>query len=162
MARPNPLRVMMAAKLPSKTIQRRTPYRPCGEEIRYTYDRLNWYIFDNALKQPLIKIKTLYGAWGICYGYDEPYRNTKSNCTIELSNKWYSIQWMVTCLAHEMCHQYQWDLYGPEREKNGKDWLMSHGPTFFEHRDRLAEYNIPLRIQYDHALWFQHQDLFLS
>lgn len=161
MARPNPLRVMMASELPPKTLQRRMPYRPSVDEVEYTYDKLNRYVFDNALKRPEIITSTLQKAWGVCYGLVE-LEPSGSNCKIRLMDKWYSIQWMVTTLAHEMCHQYQWDIYGPEREENGKHWLMSHGPSFLEHRDRLAEFDIPLKVSHSRRKWFEHQDLFLA
>ena len=161
MARPNPLRIIMATELPPKTLQRRMPYRPSLDEVEYTYDKLNRYVFDNALRRPEIALNTLQKAWGICYGLVD-IEPTGSNCKIRLMDKWYSAQWMVTTLAHEMCHQFQWDIYGPEREENGKQWLMSHGPSFLEHRERLAEYNIPLKVSHSRRKWFEHQDLFLA
>lgn len=162
MARPNPLRVMMSADLPPRVLQRRLPYRPNMDEIEYTYDKLNRYVFDNALRQPKIVANTIQKAWGVCYGDIDVDPETGSNCRIRLMDKWFCLQWMVTTLAHEMCHQFQWDVYGPEREENGKDWLMSHGPSFLEHRDRLAHYNIPLKVCHSKRLWFAHQDLFLA
>jgi hypothetical protein len=162
MARPNPLRVIMSFDLPSKTLQRRLPYRPDIDEVLYTYEKLNRYVFDRALKQPEITINSIQKAWGVCYGLEKIDINTGSNCKIRLMDKWFCIQWMVTTLAHEMCHQFQWDIYGPEREEIGKRWLMSHGPSFLEHRTRLAEYNIPLKVSHSKRLWFKYQDLFAS
>lgn len=162
MARPNPLHVMMAAELPPKVVQRRLPYRPSMDELEYTYDKLNRYVFDNALRRPKITQNTIQRAWGVCYGDIAVDPETGSNCRIRIMDKWFCVQWMVTTLAHEMCHQFQWDVYGPEREESGKDWLMSHGPTFLEHRERLAHYNIPLKVCHSKRLWFQHQDLFLA
>lgn len=162
MARPNPLRVMMATELPPKVLQRKLPYRPSQDEIEYTYDKLNRYVFDNALRRPQLIQNTIHRAWGVCYGDIDLDPETGSNCRIRIMDKWFCIQWMVTTLAHEMCHQYQWDVHGPEREESGKDWLMSHGPTFLEHRERLAEYNIPLKVCHSKRLWFEHQDLFLA
>lgn len=162
MARPNPIRVMMATPLPPKTIQRRMPYRPGVEEVEYTYNILNKYVFDNALKKPKIILKSIPKAWGVCFGLTEVDKETRSNCRIRISDKWYSTQWMVTTLAHEMCHQYQWDIYGPMREEEGKEWLMSHGPSFLEHRDRLAQYHVPLKTAHSKRKWFLYQDLFLT
>jgi hypothetical protein len=162
MARPNPVRAMMATELPPKTLQRRMPYRPSLDEVEYTYSILNKYAFDNALRQPVIVLKQIPQAWGMCFGLVEEDEYTGSNCRIRLSDKWFSTQWMVTTLAHEMCHQYQWDINGPERAEHGKDWLMSHGPTFLEHRDRLSIYHVPLKVSHSKRLWFKHQDLFLA
>lgn len=162
MARPNPIRTMMATPLPSKTVQRRLPYRPKLSEVIYTYNILNRYVFDNKLVRPTIVTKTLRKAWGVCYGLAELDYSTGSNCRIQINDKWFSTQWMVTTLAHEMCHQYQWDVLGPIREDEGKEWLMSHGPTFHEHKDRLAYYDVPLKVCHSKRLWFEHQDLFLA
>jgi len=153
---------MMGTALPPKTIQRRLPYRPNLDEVEYTYYIINKYVFDNCLKQPEIILKPIPKAWGICFGMTTADTKTKSNCQIRLSDKWYCTQWMVTTLAHEMCHQFQWDIYGPMREESGKDWLMSHGPTFLEHRDRLSIYNVPLKVFHSKRLWFKYQDLFIA
>jgi hypothetical protein len=162
MARPNPIRRLMSEPLPPKTAQRRLPYRPKLEEVEYTYQILNKYVFDNALKKPPIRQGILQNAWGICCGLEHPKEGYRSYCEIKISDKWYCVQWMISTLAHEMCHQYQWDIYGPERAEMGKDWLMSHGPTFLEHRDRLQEYGIPLKVSFSRRRWFAYQDLFSS
>lgn len=162
MARPNPIRKIMAAKLPPKTVQRRLPYRPQLEEVQYTYDKLNQYVFDNSLKRPPLFIGQLRDAWGICHGMCKPLEGYRSFCEIKISDKWYCVQWMVLTLAHEMCHQYQWDIYGPERSELGKNWLMSHGPTFLEHRERLSEFGIPLKTSLSRRRWFMYQDLFAA
>ena len=47
-------------------------------------------------------------------------------------------------VAHEMVHQYQWDILSNDREDQGLPPIMSHGPSFFAWREPLAEYNIPL------------------
>lgn len=162
MARPNPIRKIMAVPLPSKTLQRRLPYRPKLEEVEYTYDVLNRYIFGNQLNKPPLHIGRLRDAWGVCHGLCNPIPGYKSLCEIKISDKWYCVQWMVVTLAHEMCHQYQWDIYGPERSEAGKNWLMSHGPSFLEHRNRLAEFGIPLKTAHSRRRWFLYQDLFFS
>jgi len=162
MARPNPIRVLMATPLPPKTLQRRLCYRPTVKEVVSTYNILNRYVFDNALHRPELQLCTIQKAWGMCYGLLQVDENTGSHCKIRLMDKWYSTQWMVATLAHEMCHQYQWDIRGPERQEGGKDWLMSHGPSFFEHRDRLMDYNVPLKVSHSRRRWFKTQDLFLS
>jgi hypothetical protein len=56
---------------------------------------------------------------------------------------------MITVLAHEMVHQYQWDIYSVKRERQGLTNIMSHGPSFFEWKDRLAEFAIDLRTAYN-------------
>jgi len=69
-------------------------------------------------------------------------------------------QWFITTLAHEMCHQYQWDVQGIERRKIGKEPIMSHGPSFFELRDKLKKHGISLKSAHGRKRWFKHQDFF--
>jgi hypothetical protein len=89
-----------------------------------------------------------------------PVDNKRSNCVITLNNKWYCKQWLVMTLAHEMRHQYQWDVLSFKRLKEGKQPLMSHGPSFFLFKHKLAKYGIPLRRAHSIRQWFTHQNLF--
>ena len=75
-------------------------------------------------------------------------------------DKWYCKQWLVTTLAHEMCHQYQWEIIGAERISMGKDPIMSHGPSFFLFRERLKEHGISLKTSHSKRKWFKYQNLF--
>lgn len=95
----------------------------------------------------------------MCMGHIQK-TSTGSHCTIRMMDKWFCPQWFVTTLAHEMVHQYQWDVLGPERQENGKDWLMSHGPSFFEFKPDLEDYDISLKTAHSQRRWFKHQDLF--
>jgi len=161
MARPNPIRKIMQSALPTKTEQRKFPYRPQIQELEYTYDLLNRYVFDNALNRPEITTRQHQKAWGLCEGdLAEDDSKIYYQSKIILHNKWYCPQWMVTILAHEMVHQYQWDVLGPERYSKGKHWLMSHGPSFFMFKGVLEDYNIALKVKYGRRRWFETQDLF--
>jgi hypothetical protein len=82
-----------------------------------------------------------------------------SNCTITLSNKWYCRQWLILTLAHEMCHQYQWDILSHKRISEGKQPIMSHGPSFFLFKQKLNKHGIPLRRAHSVKDWFIHQNL---
>ena len=75
-------------------------------------------------------------------------------------DKWYCKQWLITVLAHEMCHQYQWDVQGPKRLKAGKEPMLSHGPSFFVFRDKLAKHGIALKNSHSRRRWFKHQNFF--
>jgi hypothetical protein len=96
----------------------------------------------------------------MCYGSLEMPSKAKSFCKIRLMDKWYCKQWLITVLAHEMCHQYQWDIQGMERLKRGKQPLMSHGPSFFVFRDKLKNYGISLKSAHSKRKWFWYQNLF--
>jgi hypothetical protein len=99
--------------------------------------------------------------WGMCAAkHVIPLNDRRSNCIISLKDKWYCKQWLVMTLAHEMCHQYQWDILSFKRLKQGKTPLMSHGSSFFLFRDKLSKCGIPLRRTYSPKHWFTHQNLF--
>jgi len=151
----------MESPLPSIGQQKRLSYRTNINEVTRLYKMLNWYIFDNALSMPTLEVvPRCRKYWGMCYGsYDAPIRN-RSSCKIRLMDKWYCKLWLVAVLAHEMCHQYQWDIQGLERRKVGKDPIMSHGPSFFVFRDRLKKHGISLKGAHSRRKWFLYQNLF--
>jgi hypothetical protein len=84
---------------------------------------------------------------------------TKSNCEIAISDKWFCRQWFIDTLAHEMAHQYQWDIDGPKRVAEGKEPIMSHGPSFFKHKVKLDKYGLNLKTTHRVKKWFKHQTL---
>jgi hypothetical protein len=155
------LEEMMDAPLPSIAYQKRLMYRTNYSEVTTLYRQLNYYIFDEELTLPIIEVAPRCRQyWGICYGAHEKKRYKRSLCKIRLMDKWFCKQWLITTLAHEMCHQYQWDIIGEKRIEEGKDRLMSHGPSFFLFRDRLAEYGIPLKTSHRQKHWLKYQNIF--
>ena len=100
--------------------------------------------------------------WGYCIAKDvtPDMETNKSNCIIRLSDKWYCKQWLILTLAHEMCHQYQWDINSKIRMKYDLKPLMSHGPSFFIHKNKLARHGIPLKKALGTRRWFTYQNLF--
>jgi len=151
------LHELMMTPLPCKSHQIRMPYRPSLREVNKIYSILNEEIFNGKLTRPEIRLGRIHKAWGWCHGHTKELE-TGSSCVIKLSDKWYCIQWFIITLAHEMAHQYQWDIIGPKRVRNGKDYLMSHGPSFFQHRERFERYNIPLKTALRTRKWFKHQN----
>lgn len=151
----------MSEELPLISKQRKRSYRTTHEEVVEIYKILNKTIFKNKLIMPEIIVKSRCREyWGMCQSINYFPRPDESNVKIILSDKWYCKQWLVMTLAHEMCHQYQWDIVGPKRIKQNKEPIMSHGPSFFKHRDKLKEYGIPLKSSHGTKRWFQHQNLF--
>jgi hypothetical protein len=153
------LKSLMDQPLPSKTEQRRKCYKPKLKEVRAIYRLINREIFYNKLPMPKIVIRRLRDCVGICVGHEGPIRKTKSHVTIHLSDAYYCRQWMVSTLAHEMVHQYQWDVYSNIRVKRGFPRHMSHGPSFYIWRKKLAKHGIALKansLQEHH--WFNNQD----
>ena len=151
---PNPLLDLMQTPLPSKRVQRKKKYHPSKEEVTDVYQLLNTHIFDGKLKHPSINLRNL-NVWGMCIGFTEPTHYTK----IKLNYRFFCVQWMVMILAHEMCHQYQWDVHGPERIEAKRIPLLSHGPTFFAFKKKLAKFGIPLRAVYDETKWIKLQKI---
>lgn len=155
------LKVWMSEKLPLISHQRKRSYKTSYDEVVEMYKVLNKTVFKNKLIMPEIIVKARCREyWGMCHSITMLPKTGKTNVKIVLNEKWYCKQWLVMTLAHEMCHQYQWDVIGPERVKAGKSPIMSHGPSFFIHRDRLEKFDIPLKRSHGTKKWFQHQNLF--
>jgi SprT-like family len=154
------LRELMELPLPTIYEQKRLIFRPSVRFAHHAYELINYEIFGNNLYKPKLEIQShCRKYWGMCMGHT--HRTvTGSYCTIRIMDKYFCPQWFITTLAHEMVHQYQWDILGPEREKDGKEWLMSHGPTFFDFREHLEYHNISLKTAHSQRRWFKHQDLF--
>lgn len=147
----------MQAPLPSITYQRRKQFRPSIDEVEYTYDILNKHIFYNALARPPISMGHYKGFWGECTGHDE-FTNYGTFCEIRICKNWFCQQWMVTTLAHEMAHQYEWDVVGDWYEERGLERKMTHRTSFFIFRSKMAEFGIDLKSWHGQKRWFKHQD----
>lgn len=155
------LKELMSQELPNLTFQRKMMYKPTMREVKAIYRLINKEIFNNKLFMPKIYLKSrLRETWGMCYGGDTPFRKSKSRCTITLADRWYCKQWLIMAIAHEMCHQYQWDILSKKRMKQGLPPVMSHGPSFYIFRDKLKKRSIPLKIHNNHLKWFKNQHLF--
>lgn len=157
------LKEFMDAELPSISAQKRLVYRTDIKEVRKLFRILNKAIFDDKLPEPEFQIFTRSkDYWGMCEAKDpEPNPDVrKSNVIIHLFNKWYCRQWLIDTLAHEMCHQYQWDVLGKQRVREGKEPIMSHGPSFYVFRDRLKEHGIALKRHHRMKRWFTYQNFF--
>jgi hypothetical protein len=164
MARPNLISQYMTAPLPCVSEQKRLPFRPLPDETEALYKCINRHVFDNQLTQPEIVLATLQKAWGRCHWLDDRQRRSSWGkhgtwCRIELYDKWFCPQWFCNTLAHEMVHQYQWDIERFDntgfniRENSG-----AHGPSFFAWRDRFAYWGLHLKTAHGQKRWFRHQD----
>lgn len=159
MARPNPIRRIMQEPLPGLTYQRRKQFRPSDEDINYAYNILNRYLFDNKLKRPEIRKGIARKTWGSCHWLLEQ-QPSGSHCHIQLSDKWFCQQWFMNTLAHEMVHQWQWDIYRWELLEEGRKIYEdsgAHGPSFFAWRDRFDYYDLTLKTTYGQRRWFKFQ-----
>ena len=154
------LMLLMSEPLPSLVLQKRLSYRTTKREVRKLYNIINEEIFNNELPPAKLEIKSYCrGYWGMCMAQGFNPKKKSSQCKIRLSDKWYCKQWLIDTLAHEMVHQYQWDIYSKERAVEGKEPIMSHGPSFYKFRKHLAEYGIVLKRSSGMKRWFRYQRL---
>ena len=134
-------------------------YRPWLYEVEKLHSIINAEVFDGQLNLPKIQLKRkadIGTDFGWCEGFHEfetfdPERG-QSLCVIGLVNTWTCIQSCVTILAHEMIHQWQWDVYSFQRHKDRKPYILSHGPTFWQFKPKLASFGIPLHRVYPPTL----------
>lgn len=155
------LKKLMSQDLPSLTYQRKLSYKANVREVKKLYKLINAAIFNNRLVMPRIKVKSrLMGSWGECLGVDQEFQKNRSRCMIIMNKRWYCKQWLIMSLAHEMVHQYQWDIISKRRRSQGLDNIMSHGPTFFQWRNKFARHKIPLKTYSGSDKWFATQHLF--
>ncbi len=160
MARPNPVRRVMQQPLPNLKYQRAKLFRPTDDEIEYAYSILNRYVFDDCLKKPNIIQRRLKKTWGYCQWFDAPMNKTW--CEIHLHDRWFCAQWFMNTLAHEMAHQYQWDVYRwQHQDYYGREMPVgssAHGPSFFMWSERFTHFGLTLKTAYGQRRWFQYQD----
>jgi hypothetical protein len=149
------LRKIMSTKLPPKAVQRKLPYKISKYQIKKMYKILNKELFNNRLPVPRLTIRESYKtALGHCEAdVVIPVRSDRSSCEIVLTDRWYCKQWCLITLAHEMVHQYQWDILNRE---------MSHGPSFYKFRKRFERKGIPLYKYLGISSWFRTQNFFKS
>jgi|694.fasta_scaffold01334_30 hypothetical protein len=161
MSKESQIKRLMAQELPSRTYQKRLSYRTSKREVQHLFKLLNEEVFNNKLPTPEFEIlPRCRKYWGYCVGLSGVIEKNKSSCLIRLSDKWFCKQWLIATLAHEMCHQYQWDVESFKRHKLGLEPLMSHGPSFFIYKQKLKEVNIPLKRAFGMRRWFRHQNLY--
>lgn len=161
MARPNPIRSIMEATLPSRTYQRRRQFRPNQADLIYAYQTINRYVFDNQLRRPVLELGQTQRCWAYCAWHNEPQYNG-SYCRVKLNATWFCPQWFIQTLAHEMVHQWQWDVYRwqhiDEYGRNPYNNSGGHGPSFFAWRNQFAHYGLTLKTAFGQRRWFKYQD----
>ena len=145
--RRNPVSKIMQSDLPTPDIMLTVGHKTCLKEIKYYYEILNKYIFDEELIMPRIKLQRMNKSWGQCEGYviyDSDNSIIEYKTQIILAPKQLCPQLCMVNLAHEMVHQYQWQVDSIQRTKQGKEALMSHGPSFFRWREKFEYFGLPL------------------
>lgn len=151
---------LMSEPLPSIGSQKKLSYRTTKKEVKQLYNIINKEVFNNQLPPARLEVKShCRGYWGICISTGFNPKKKSSQCRIRLSDRWFCKQWLINTLAHEMVHQHQWDIYSKERAAEGKDPVMSHGPSFYKFRDKLKEHGIILKKASGTKRWFKYQKL---
>ena len=127
-------------------VRKGTLYKTNIREIKALYRLINATIFNDSLVMPEIKLVRLRNAWAYCEGDECPFSKNKTRCTIYVHENWYRKNYLISTIAHEMVHQYQWDIISRKRQKQGLCSIMSHGPTFFQWRDAFNKHGLQLSI----------------
>jgi hypothetical protein len=146
---------LLTTPLPSKRVQRRANYRPTKEQMGLIYDILNDCLFEGKLKKPTIYMRSMK-FWGLCSVYDDP----KIYSIIRINNECFCLQWFILILAHEMVHQHQWEIDGPEVAKTtGGEIVVDHTESFLKFTDKFAEHGLSLKEAYSKYEWFTNQNI---
>ena len=143
----NQLKNLFSSDLPPLIEQKNKSYRPSIDEINHIYDLLNEAIFNQRLTRPPICVIKFRGNWGWCIPQNK-LTASRSWSEILLVDRWFCVQWLIIILAHEMAHQYEWDILGRK---------LSHGKHFFRWKKKLSKYHIPLKRQYCGKAWLVKQ-----
>ena len=106
------------------------------------YDTLNTHVF-GSMEIPPIRIKNIKDQWAWTDGRMKDGELKVHE--IVLNKNFPHKAWAIATIAHEMIHQWQWEVLSPQRMNEGKEPIMSHGPSFFQWREPLLEYMIPIK-----------------
>lgn len=102
------------------------------------YKIINQEVFKGLLpeKPEFFEIRRRHGCWAECFGNFVNGDKSRRVFGISLNRYMKSFRHFLKALAHEMVHGAQWLIYGK----------MDHGETFFEWKQRLAEFRIILTV----------------
>lgn len=109
------------------------------KDIRQWHSILNAAVFGGVVpKFGDIEIKFRRGQFASAVE-DNKKRNPDDRCCpLRISPCFPSFKVFIIILAHEMIHAWEWVVIG----------RMSHGKTFFQWKEKLAEQGIPLNKRY--------------
>lgn len=140
----------------SRPVSLGSEYRLTPVRAKRLYNLINETVFQNQLTPCEITLRPMRTAWGWCVGLE---KRDEYYCKIDLPPTWPFQQYAITALAHEMCHQFQWEVLTRERQRQGLPAIMSHGPSFFSWREPLAQHGIPLSVSMYHPVKFLEKHL---
>lgn len=103
--------------------------------VKKWFNIINREIFKNKLEMfDVVRIGHLRAMWGECYA--EWWDNEMSYSRLKLNHYMKNRVHFINVLAHEMVHLYEATFHKK----------ITHGPTFYEWRPRLAKYGIWLEV----------------
>jgi len=138
------LQKIMAKPIPNRAEYWRNEYRPTQQKVTHTYNALNKSLFKDRLKRPCIVVGQQRNVWGWANLLDD-YR-----VHMGLSDKYPCEQFFVAVLAHEMIHQWQWEVDAPKRRKKGLRYQTAHGENFQAWKDTFDKFEIPFGMYLPH------------
>jgi len=135
---------IIAKPIPNRTEYWKNQYRPTQQKVAYTYNMLNKILFKGRLVRPNIELYRQQQCWG--------WANLLDNHRVHmgLSNRYPCEQFFVGVLAHEMIHQWQWEVDAVKRIKQGLRTQTCHGENFQIWKDKFDSLEIPFGMYLPH------------
>lgn len=136
-----PVKRIQIAKLvkSADAVGTRAPFIATREVAEIVWHALNRAVFHGKLTFPdNISIRESKEKWwGVCVGMQRGNRaGPYYTKVIRLQRYWPNPKKFITTMAHEMVHQYEWEMLHD----------MTHGKTFFAWSEKLKEKGICLSI----------------
>ena len=132
-------------------------FRPTVKDVEEWFDILNEQLFGNKL-DPFGKISIKrHKRFHALFHYWPKRENRPTELTVY--RKFRNKKLFVEILAHEMIHQYQWEVEGPRRMTRGLRYRFGHGKSFFRWRAKFNKFGIPLTVYGDHHSVIRDRDI---
>jgi hypothetical protein len=113
-----------------------TPTKLNHQMAATIYESINRAVFGGVLRRPKIIIRNYKDFWGETEGSSRGTQGgTQYVVAMRLHREWPNMKKLITVIAHEMVHQYEW-----ERQQQP----MSHGSTFWDWQHKLMSKGIRL------------------
>lgn len=141
----------MQQNLPNDAILKAELFKPTDRQLVRYFNLLNAAIFDKKLQRPVLKISKMRSMWGYCSVLNDDPLHPRTKIVVNANYP--CKQFFIATLAHEMVHQYQWEVLAQRharlalrkrRARRGRIPSMSHGPSFVQWRYKFKKCGIPL------------------
>jgi len=156
MLRRSPLLKIMESELPDFA-RCKKGYQPTLKEAKHYYKLINRHVFENQLTPTKIRIFRMRDCWGYCSNINN--NSSEPISEILLTRKFPCLQFFIAVLAHEMVHQFQWEIETPLRRSRGLGPVWGHGANFFRWSRKFKRVGIPLSRYGNHHKLIEHRDI---